>query len=348
MAFIDPQKGSFRPHWANLLPPNAPALAQCPAYLSDPDFYFLERPHLRQKTTIAAPANHSARHAFRLLLSAQGSEQSMSYWFSIPASAPQKRTPSPSSTRSIPFAGSLATFASNSRTCTTTAASLGSFSTIAADPPVVHGNAFQSFAFPFASSVINPSFTNADARLNSLSTFTKPWSLTTQRITRPGNVFSAVARNLPIATSSLAITSRASGEKGYVSCSVWSSALKCSRRSSGFFFSRIHCAYLTRTSSASIEVSIPPRYGPISFSASSSRPGVAVARTHLMSSSSAARQTSGMFHVTFAPTVTGHWIAAVVLPAAIAALYKVGTFKSSANQYHAIFALSSGSNSVFA
>src|SRR5579871_139549 len=94
MAFIDPQKGSFRPHWANLLPPNAPALAQCPAYLSDPDFYFLERPHLRQKTTIAAPANHSARHAFRLLLSAQGSAQSMSYWFSIPASAPQKRTPS--------------------------------------------------------------------------------------------------------------------------------------------------------------------------------------------------------------------------------------------------------------
>src|SRR5579883_245668 len=94
MAFIDPQKGSFRPHLANLIPPNAPASAQCPACLSDPDFYFLERPRLRQKTTTAAPANHSARHAFRLLLLAQGSAQSLSYWFSIPASAPQRRTPS--------------------------------------------------------------------------------------------------------------------------------------------------------------------------------------------------------------------------------------------------------------
>src|SRR5215470_9279788 len=55
-----------------------------------------------------------------------------------------------------------------------------------------------------------------------------------------------------------------------------------------------------------------------------------------------------MFHVTRAPTLTGHWILAVVQPAAAAASQSVGERMSSAYQYQAVWPVRSGSKIVLA
>src|SRR5262249_2619540 len=70
------------------------------------------------------------------------------------------------------------------------------------------------------------------------------------------------------------------------------------------------------------------------------------ARNSLASSALFARQYSGMFHVTRAPTLTGHWILAVVQPAAAPASHSVGTRMSSAYQYQALWPVRSGSKIV--
>src|SRR5208337_2156038 len=73
---------------------------------------------------------------------------------------------SASSTRSIPFAGSAVSFASNSRTSPSVALSCASFNTIAADPPVSHGIARQSVIVPLASTVNSFASRNAANRFN--------------------------------------------------------------------------------------------------------------------------------------------------------------------------------------
>ena len=55
-----------------------------------------------------------------------------------------------------------------------------------------------------------------------------------------------------------------------------------------------------------------------------------------MSSGVLARQYSGMFHVTRAPTLAGQCTLAVVHPARAAASHRVGTRMSSAYQYQAL------------
>ena len=57
-----------------------------------------------------------------------------------------------------------------------------------------------------------------------------------------------------------------------------------------------------------------------------------IARISLASSGAFARQISGMFQVTRAPTLTGHWMLAVVIPAC-PATSQVGTRMSSVYQY---------------
>src|SRR5262249_27266923 len=53
-----------------------------------------------------------------------------------------------------------------------------------------------------------------------------------------------------------------------------------------------------------------------------------------------------MFQVTRAPTLAGHWMLAVVIPASRAASQSVGTLMSSAYQYQPPWFFPSGSNMV--
>ena len=70
------------------------------------------------------------------------------------------------------------------------------------------------------------------------------------------------------------------------------------------------------------------------------------ARRSLASSVALPRQYSGMFHVTRAPTLAGHWILAVVQPARAAESQSVGARMSSAYQYQLAGPVRSGSKTV--
>ena len=72
------------------------------------------------------------------------------------------------------------------------------------------------------------------------------------------------------------------------------------------------------------------------------------ARISLASSGAFARQISGMFQVTRAPTLTGHWMLAVVIPACRAASQRVGTRMSSVYQYQPPWFSRRGSKVVLA
>ena len=104
--------------------------------------------------------------------------------------------------------------------------------------------------------------------------------------------------------------------------------------SAGRFFSSRRALKRPRASSSS--ASSARGYGPSSASSSASSPGVDSARRSLASSGVLARQYSGIFHVTRAPTLTGQCTLAVVHPARPAASHRVGTRMSSAYQYQAL------------
>ena len=78
------------------------------------------------------------------------------------------------------------------------------------------------------------------------------------------------------------------------------------------------------------------------------RPGVDTARRSLASSAVPARQNSGMFQATRAPTLTGHCTLAALRPASRAASHSVGTRMSSAYQYQPSLFSRSGSNTTLA
>jgi hypothetical protein len=75
---------------------------------------------------------------------------------------------------------------------------------------------------------------------------------------------------------------------------------------------------------------------------------VETARNSLASSGLPARQNSGMFQVTRAPTLTGHCTLAVLSPARAAASQRVATRMSSLYQYQPPWFWPSGSNVVLA